>query len=133
VTRHHLETLRWLLQNGCPCDEDQLCRDAVTYMPDSSSSGSSTNSCYDILQCLLELGVLSDVEQLQDTLNFAGVHKKLAAAQWLRAHGAEWPPVLMDDQLQHSWEGQVLVWARSAGCTSPTAPAQLLVAAADAV
>jgi hypothetical protein len=51
-------------------------------------------------------------------LNAAASHHHLAAAQWLRQQGAEWPTVLRFDM--QSWDTDVLQWARDEGCTSPT-------------
>jgi hypothetical protein len=50
-------------------------------------------------------------------LNAAAAHDQLAAAQWLRQQGAEWPDQLRNDLL--FWTGETLAWARSEGCTSP--------------
>jgi hypothetical protein len=43
---------------------------------------------------------------LKDMLDHAGLHYKLAAAQWLRQQGAEWPAVLRG--VNKAWCGQVL-------------------------
>jgi hypothetical protein len=40
----------------------------------------------------------------------------MAAAQWLRQQGAEWPAVL--GKFHIKWSGTLLQWARREGCTS---------------
>jgi hypothetical protein len=57
-------------------------------------------------------------------LNAAGAHGRLAAAQWLRQRGAEWPAELVYGR--HAWTGEVLTWARCEDCTAPTVSAQPL-------
>jgi hypothetical protein len=56
--------------------------------------------------------------QLTEMLNTAASHHHLAAAQWLRQQGAEWPAVLQFGR--ESWDTGVLQWARDEGCTSLT-------------
>jgi hypothetical protein len=51
-------------------------------------------------------------------LNHAGVRNKLAVAQWLRQHDAQWPAALGHSSYQQ-WSDDVIAWARSEGCTSP--------------
>jgi hypothetical protein len=104
----HADTLHWLQEHGCPCDAP------------------STELCYraargggvDVLSYLQAEGFLDNVQLLSYLLKVAGAHNKLAAAQWLRQQGADWPAVLLDYNTK--WFGDVLAWARAEGCTSPT-------------
>jgi hypothetical protein len=73
----HVETVRFLHENGCPWNNELVCEYAVR----------AANSV-PVLQCLLELGSLSDAAVLQRALLYACAHNNLAAAQWLREHGA---------------------------------------------
>jgi hypothetical protein len=97
-------TLHWLLQQGCPMNADLCCTTAA-------GSGS-----IDVMRYLLEAGHATGA-RLQSMLNMAGVFGQLAAAQWLRQQGAEWPDVL--SFLGMPWSEAVLAWARAEGCTSP--------------
>eukprot|EP00953_Heterococcus_sp_UTEX-ZZ885_P029246 15543-Heterococcus_DN1.PRE.1 len=83
----HWDTVRWLHEHGCPWDFEHMCLTAA------------------------ELDVLSAM------LTLAGAYDHLAAAQWLRQRGSEWPPVLHFDGTD--WSGDVLEWARAEGCDSP--------------
>eukprot|EP00953_Heterococcus_sp_UTEX-ZZ885_P008585 5143-Heterococcus_DN1.PRE.1 len=47
-----------------------------------------------MMQYLLHVHKLAAAVRLANMLNAAGAYKQLAAAQWLREQGAEWPPVL---------------------------------------
>jgi hypothetical protein len=100
------KVLLWLLEHGCPINEMRLYGTAAYY------------GNINVLNLLQEQGLLPGPEPLSDVLQVAGVHDQLAAAQWLRQRGAEWPAVLQD--LDRSWQGEVLAWARAEGCTSPT-------------
>jgi hypothetical protein len=104
--RGHAETLQWLLEHGCPVHADLVCSKAA-------ESGSVKVMLY-----LQQRGFLSTPAVLTNMLNAAGAHNKLAAAQWLRQQGAEWPLVLK--HWSTSWSGDTPVWARAQGCTSPT-------------
>jgi hypothetical protein len=58
----------------------------------------------------------------QHMLLYAGAYGHLAAAEWLREQGAEWPTTLgiyNDARDKVNWSGDVLAWARDEGCTSP--------------
>jgi hypothetical protein len=66
------------------------------------------------LVCLQQLGVLTDTALLSDMLNEAGSHNQLAAAQWLKEQGAQWPAVFGWQR----WSDEVLEWARAEGCTA---------------
>jgi hypothetical protein len=57
---------------------------------------------------------------LPELLNAAGACGMLKVAKWLRSVGADWPPVLCEDD--KLWRGEVLAWAREQGCTSPLSP-----------
>eukprot|EP00953_Heterococcus_sp_UTEX-ZZ885_P016773 9409-Heterococcus_DN1.PRE.5 len=88
----HLETLRWLRENGCFWGVSAVCLSAVR------------SDCTDILDYIVEQGEVLSAELLRDALNSAGVYGHLQAAQWLRAHGAQWPAVLGEDD-DDSWRG----------------------------
>jgi hypothetical protein len=60
-------------------------------------------------------------DPLSVALLMAGIKGHLAAAQWLRAYGAEWPHVLsasLAGALQQ-WPEPMIEWARAEGCTAP--------------
>jgi hypothetical protein len=103
-----LYMVKWLHENGCPWDVDMLLHFAA--------AGGRIN----VMQYMQQQ---DDVEisaaALTDMLNAAGANSKLAAAQWLRQQGAQWPPVLLS--IAEPWKGESLAWARAEGCTSPTA------------
>jgi hypothetical protein len=105
------QTLHWLRESGCPCDAAAVGAAAATF-----ANG------VQVLAYLLQAGLLSAalLTQLLDTAGRAG---NLAAAQWLRQQGAEWPAMLERwydyDQLDD--EITTLAWARAEGCTAPTA------------
>jgi hypothetical protein len=107
VSRRYLVALRWLHEHGCPWDFRALCKLAAQR---------------DSVEIMMYLQQQSDATEwnaalLTDMLNAAGAYKKLAAAQWLRQQGAEWPPMLRLHS--RSWSGDVLQWARAEGCASP--------------
>jgi hypothetical protein len=62
------------------------------------------------------LPLLSSIAMLTEMLDYAGANNKLAAAKWLREHGAAWPTVFT----QRRWTGAVLEWAVAEGFTPPT-------------
>jgi hypothetical protein len=105
-----LYVVRWLRDNGCPCDVDKLLLFAA--------AGGRIN----IMQYMQQQpGVDFTPALLTDMLNAAGANSKLAAAQWVRQQGAQWPPVLRSVMHTEPWSGESLAWARTEGCTSPTA------------
>jgi hypothetical protein len=70
-----------------------------------------------VLACLQQQGMLAtDAAALTMLLDIAGMHSRLAAAQWLRQQGAEWPSRFN----WFPWKNEVLAWARAEGCTTPT-------------
>jgi hypothetical protein len=69
-------------------------------------------------EILQEVMALATPEFLQDMLAAAGTFGRLAAAQWLRQQGADWPPVLQYQDI--NWSDKCLAWARQQGCTAPT-------------
>jgi hypothetical protein len=106
----HVDTLRWLREQGCPWIEKDTAQRAA--------EGGSV----DMMLYLRQAGIEFDAELLKAMLNVAGAYNKLAAAQWLRQQGAEWPPVLLyrcyNTDLR--WQGDTLQWAREEGCDPPT-------------
>jgi hypothetical protein len=99
----HVDTLRWLHEHGCDWDVDEI-------RVEAARSGS-----LDVLTYLQQQDDIDwNTAALKDMLNAAGACNKLAAAQWLREQGAEWPPVL------EQWYEDMITWARAEGCTSPT-------------
>jgi hypothetical protein len=100
----HVKVLHSLMHNGCPCDARELCL--------SAAKGGSVQ----VLIYLQQQGMFRGVPMLTHLLSRAGAFSKLAAAQWLREQGAEWPTVL-----RHSrWSDEVLKWAIAEGFTLPT-------------
>jgi hypothetical protein len=78
----HTSTLRFLRDNGCPWKPGQVCIAAAS------------GGYIEMMQYLLHVHKLATAVRLTNMLNAAGAYKHLAAAQWLREQGAEWPPVL---------------------------------------
>eukprot|EP00953_Heterococcus_sp_UTEX-ZZ885_P017440 9761-Heterococcus_DN1.PRE.3 len=110
----HADTLRWLCEHNFPWSEESMRRAAAL------------GGCVDILQYLLEHGIQWNANELTDTLSLAACRNKLAAVQWLRQQGAEWPAILQYEHmfLEHvfsreSWHPDIVAWARQQGCTSP--------------
>jgi Ankyrin repeats (3 copies) len=133
----HVAMCQYLCEHGCPRDT-LACTDAA-----------ARNGHLDVLVCLLEYNspwheqlvceyaaynghvemmayALQHAEQLPGTymprmLLLAGANDHLAAAQWLRQQGAEWPTSLQTwfSGRKLEWSGEVLAWARANGCTSP--------------
>jgi hypothetical protein len=102
----HVEIVRFLHDNGCPWSNKLVCEYAVR-----------ADDSVPVLNYLAQLGALSEAAELTHALLYAGAHNNLAAAQWLRERGAEWPPVLYVNG--HTWHSDVVAWARAQGCTSP--------------
>ena len=102
----HADTLRWLREHGCPWTVKRV------YL--SAAQGGSLA----VMTYLQEQGVLSTAAVLVEMLNVAGAYNNIAAADWLRQQGAEWPAVLHYGR--QPWSGDALLWARAEGCTSPT-------------
>jgi hypothetical protein len=120
-----LDTLIWLREHGCPCSRH------VIY---AAADGGSI----EIMAYLQAEGFIESARDLQSMLQNAGAginvsdqngtfytnpppynNSKLAAAQWLRQQGADWP-----DELSHAldgrpWADDMIAWARAEGCTSP--------------
>jgi hypothetical protein len=109
AARGPVGTLRWLRENGCPWDVSEVV------------NGAARNGCTNVLDFVIEQGEVLDAEVLSKALNGAGVYGNLQAAQWLRQHGAQWPAILSWGvrPFMRQWSGDVLVWARAEGCTSP--------------
>jgi hypothetical protein len=103
------ELLRLLHRASSPWDAEdtqEVCRVAA--------KGGSV----DILNYLVnEAEVELDADILMVMLNVAGAYEQLAAAQWCRQRGAEWPSML---RFFSPWEGATLAWARAEGCNAPT-------------
>jgi hypothetical protein len=109
----NLELLNWLFDVGCPYN-----------LVDFFDFMSGMKDCYlmPVLHCLQQHGVFDSVAALTLALNHAGAHNNsLAAAQWLRQQGAEWPAELYSEQEcnEGPWCGDTLEWARAEGCTAP--------------
>jgi hypothetical protein len=114
ASKGHVDVLTWLRDNGCPHED-------VALMATAAHGGSTA-----VMQYIIDHHVmqhqLTAGEVLTFMLLFAGFSDKLAAAQWLREQGAEWPSGLStidDDGTVLEWSGEVLVWARATGCASP--------------
>jgi hypothetical protein len=100
----HVHTLQWLHDHGCPWHPTEVCT--------AAAAGGSV----DTMMYLQQQGIVFTAALLTHLLNAAGSHDKLAAAQWLRQQGAEWPAVLRYSF--SSWSKETLAWARSEDCTS---------------
>jgi hypothetical protein len=104
ISRGDVELLSWLRANGCTWDQRYYC----TY---AAAHGSVQMMAY-------LLAIESSPGLLTAALNSAGACDLLAAAQWLRQRGAEWPAVLLINRGYDVWSGESLAWARAEGCTS---------------
>jgi Ankyrin repeats (many copies) len=100
------DTLRWLLEQGCPWEAADV------------SVLAAKSGLIEVMRYLLNELALATPALLQDMLNAAGAHEQLAATQWLRQQGAEWPDVLRYGDT--AWSDTCLAWARQQGCTAPT-------------
>jgi hypothetical protein len=107
--RNQHALLRWLLDSGCPIEE-------VWDVGFNALVGCGND--LSVLQYLLEQGLLGDAQLLTLMLQQAGCEGNVAAAQWLRQQGAQWPAVLYFQGAQEVWNGEVLQWARAEGCTA---------------
>jgi hypothetical protein len=94
-------TLRWLREQGCPWAAVEVC------------SKAAEGGRIEVMHYLVNKLAVATPEVLQDMLYAAGACNKLAAAQWLRQQGAEWPTDL------YEWNEVCLAWARQQGCTAP--------------
>jgi hypothetical protein len=101
-----VHTLHWWHEQGCPWDVDAI-------LTVAAKSGHTA-----ILTFMQSVEPAASAEQLTEMLNAAGSGTHLAAAQWLRQQGAEWPAVL--EHWGRVCSGDALQWARDEGCTSPT-------------
>jgi hypothetical protein len=101
----YCSTLRWLREHGCPWHE--------TSIPLAAAEGGSV----DAMVFLQQQGIAFGAMMLTQMLQIAGAYNQLAAAQWLRAQGAEWPAKLRWHQ---DWPPAAVAWARAEGCTTPT-------------
>jgi hypothetical protein len=100
----HLDTLRWLYENGCPWDAAAVCIQAAK------------GGHIEVMQYLLYDLAVATPDMLQEMLNAAGAWEQLAAAQWLRQQGADWPASL---QYRGTlWNDACLIWARQQGCSA---------------
>jgi hypothetical protein len=107
AARHgHVDTLRWLQDNGCPWTALRVC------------AAAAAGGRIGVMTYLLQQSTTSTPAMLTRMLNVAGSYSELAAAQWLRQRGAEWPEILND--YGRVWSGDVPAWAIAEGCTSPT-------------
>jgi hypothetical protein len=102
----HTEALQWVLEQGCPTDTSRMCWLAARYGHVS------------ILSLFKTQRLLPAAQQLSPSLQAAGAHGQLAAAQWLMQQGAAWPVILRSSGVQ--WSGESLAWARAEGCSAPT-------------
>jgi hypothetical protein len=98
----HIDTLRWLHEHGCPFEVELVCEPAASH------------GTVEVMMFLQQIGLMSTPALLTEMLNSAGAYNTLAAAQWLRQQGAEWPPVLSAHGTV--WSGDALAWARAEGC-----------------
>eukprot|EP00953_Heterococcus_sp_UTEX-ZZ885_P029689 15742-Heterococcus_DN1.PRE.1 len=102
----HTDTLRLLHEHGCPFEPEMVCESAASH------------GTVEVMAFLQQIGLMSTPLVLTEMLNTAGAYNTLAAAQWLRQQGAEWPTVLSVHGTV--WSGDTLAWARAEGCASPT-------------
>jgi hypothetical protein len=106
AAKGHAAVLVWLLEQQCPVHQMQLCGTAARY------------GSMHILALLQERDLLPPQALRSRLLSVAGAADQLAAAQWLRQRGANWPAVLCHND--KPWTGATLEWARAEGCTAAT-------------
>jgi hypothetical protein len=97
-----LEILKWLHENGCPWDVDMT----LLMMPDRPIRK----------YVIAESG--TSVSKLSELLNLAGIEFNSYIGKRLREEGAKWPNILKYGR--QVWKPEMIEWARSQGCTSPT-------------
>jgi hypothetical protein len=102
----NVDMLRWLLQQSCPMNADTVC------------TAAAAGGHIDVMALLQAELPPFTADTWTGMLAAAGASRKLAAAQWLRQRGADWPAVLQ--HRDREWQGEVLAWARAEGCTVPT-------------
>jgi hypothetical protein len=107
----HVDTLRWLHEHVRPATWNLYCGMQLHMY---AAQGGSV----DVLEYLQQQGVEFTAKMLTHMLKVAGVNNKLAAAQWLRHAGAEWPNELKYFSRRY-WSPELVEWARAEGCTSP--------------
>jgi hypothetical protein len=104
ATSGNLVLLQWFMDNGCPWNAVRLCR--------AAAEGGSV----EVLNYLQQLGLLTSTARLTCMLDMTAFCEHLAAAKWLREHGAQWPTEFK----YASWRGRVLEWAVAEGFIPPT-------------
>jgi hypothetical protein len=97
-----LEILKWLHENGCPWDVDMML--LMTFDEHIRK------------YVIAESG--TSVSKLSELLNIAGIEMNSYIGARLRAEGAKWPNILKYGQTV--WKPEMIEWARSQGCVSPT-------------
>jgi hypothetical protein len=103
----HCSTLRWLREHGCP------------WLAASIALAAAEGGSVDVMAYLQQQGIVRKGGLLTQMLNVAGAYNQLAAAEWLRALGAEWPVPLCWDRQRSA---DTLQWIRAEGCTTPLLP-----------
>eukprot|EP00953_Heterococcus_sp_UTEX-ZZ885_P002106 1644-Heterococcus_DN1.PRE.5 len=101
----HVDTLRWLHEQDCPWD------------PYTVRSAAAVGGHADVLNYMHRFEPIASAAELTELLNTAGAFGHIAAAQWLRHHGARWPALLKHGAFP--WTNEALQWARFEGCLSP--------------
>eukprot|EP00953_Heterococcus_sp_UTEX-ZZ885_P033054 17219-Heterococcus_DN1.PRE.2 len=107
--RCNLELLDWLFDIGCPHNVEDLCYFAMC---------SVDSKTIPVLRWLQQYGIFNSAATLTLALNYAGAgNTNLAAAQWMRQQGAEWPAVLCSEHEANPvpWRDDTLEWARAEG------------------
>jgi hypothetical protein len=102
---------KWLYTQGCPCDVIEVCSTSISL------------NRIDIIEFIIQQqGAVINASQMTQLLNYAGLRDKLTIAQWLRQQGAQWPAILRvgTGMFVKQWSDDMIAWARSEGCTSPT-------------
>jgi hypothetical protein len=100
-----LELLQWLHECGCPWVESDVCRN------------SARNGNVDMLIWLQQVTAPWSDELKREMLFRAGWSNRLAAAQWLRQQGADWPASFCNTAAIDStsrpvcWTVRVVRWA----------------------
>jgi hypothetical protein len=133
----HLDTLRYLVEQGCPHDGVAACSaaarmghiDTLRYMRERNWPWDAVKACemtaasgsVDIIKFIVEQdNLVFTAAQLTKMLNAAGASSAVETARWLREQGAQWPAVLVynghygdgEHAMGSSWRDFTLKWAR---------------------
>jgi hypothetical protein len=107
----HLSTVKWLLEHcaGSGWGPADVCEEAA-----------ESGSVVLLIWLCEQLHYSWSQQQLDTMLQAAGGASQLAACEWLRQHGAQWPAQLIDDRWDDYklWPREMRQWAVGQGCAA---------------